>query len=325
METGQTKLSAIIFAVILTTVFVPIPVGAQTSPRAAARCIEGLPCADRQARVEFPKTVISLGQDTELEYESLTISDGTIIQTNGYSLSFSVEVLKIQGMLSIRAFDPDARESPPPPAPQGTAGMSQNPGPGTEGGCKTCSGAAGAPGEPGQNGANGRPGKDAGTIKINASRTAEGRLVIRNDGAPGGIGGRGGDGGPGGAGQQGGRARTGVFDCSSGPGSGGQGGSGGSGGSGGDGGRGGDGGIVVISVPKGTQMAIDAEAKGGIGGNGGDAARGGPGGPPGFGGRGDGLCQGKEADRMGPQGQFGANGKPGRPGEAGRKGAVVVN
>ena len=100
--------------------------------------------------------------------------------------------------------------------------------------------------------------------------------------------------------------------------------SGGSGGSGGDGGRGGDGGIVLLQLPQGTQMKVEATAAGGNGGDGGEPGQGGMVGDPGFGGRGDGLCQGKEADRRGPPGQRGASGQSGRKGEPGRAGLVVT-
>lgn len=296
---------------------------AQAASDSASNCLPGLPCSDRRARVAFPRTVISLGADTYLEYESLTISDGTVIQTNGFSLTIRSEVFRLEGTVYIRSFDPNF-VSPVPAAPaNGFAGASQNPGPDTEGPCQTCNGAAGLAGGAGANGVQGVSGRDAGKIQIGVTQKAEGKLVITNDGFAGGPGGPGGQGGRGGAGQQGGRARSGIIDCSSGPGVGGQGGSGGNGGSGGDGGRGGDGGVVVIQAPPGSNLEVKATVRGGVGGDGGVGGAGGLGGPPGFGGRGDRLCQGKEADRRGPPGEPGVAGTQGRKGEPGRSGVIV--
>ena len=318
-------LSRTILCILTLASLHPNHLRAQQPDSVVSSCIEGLPCADRRANVAFPKTVISLGADTKLEYESLTISDGTIFQTNGFALTIIAETLIVKGMLRIRAFDPEALITSPPAAPQGGAGIPYNPGPGTEGRCSGCGGLPGEKGQAGLGGGKGAPGRDAGQVRLTVTRMAEGGLVVQNNGSPGGRGGRGGDGGAGGTGEQGGRARTGIFDCSNGPGVGGQGGSGGSGGSGGDGGRGGDGGIVLLQLPQGTKLKVDATATGGLGGDGGDPGQGGLGGDPGYGGRGDGRCQGKEADRRGPPGQRGASGQSGRKGEPGRAGLAVTN
>lgn len=290
-------------------------------------CIPGLPCPDETGVAMFPTGLVTLDRATELTFRKLTLPDGAKVKTNGYDLILKIEDdLVIEGEALIYAFDARDHPSAPPKVSKARNGKSFNSGPNTEGpGCRgsDCVGAAGDDGEGGVTGAIGNDGFNAGTIVVEVDGTFSGGLTIRNDGGIGGPGGPGGEGGDGGTGQQGGRGDPGLIDCSSGPGWGGNGGSGGAGGNGGAGGRGGDGGIVILRGIEERGSGIQVTVSGGQGGAGGVSGDGGNGGKPGFGGRGAGLCQGRETERMGTAGTPGAPGGSGPQGDSGREGRVV--
>lgn len=262
----------------------------------------------------LPKGEFTLLEDTSLTYDKLTLSDGTIITTNGkdYDLLIRQELV-IQGNAIIRSFPPTRVPSAAPEAAMGGPGRSYDRGPNTEGAPVATKGNDGGQGLPGQTGMPGANGEDAGfiTLRFEPGAKGQGKLVIRNHGGVGGPGGKGGQGGPGGDGQQGGRGEDGVVDCASGPGNGGNGGNGGPGGLGGRGGDGGRGGTIVLQAASKTiedwiesaELFVD----GGTPGQPGPGGRGGNPGQPGYGGRGSHRCQGKEADRMGAPGQPGKN------------------
>lgn len=293
-------------------------------------CIPGLECSDRNAKLAIPNTTISLSRDTDLTFDTLSIAEGTIIQAGSFHFKLKVQVLNIEGQAIVRSFDPNLTLAPPPKAQTGDQGASFPPGPNTEGPCQACTGRSGGRGGDGKPGAPGIAGQNAGAVAIEISVRMSGNLLIDARGQPGGPGGDGGKGGDGGTGEQGGRARSGVVDCSSGPGFGGPGGPGGDGGVGGNGGSGGDGGVAVLRVPQSARPSISVMADEGRGGPEGSPGPGGIGGEGGYGGRGDRLCQGQEADRKGARG---ADGRPrndkerasfiGQRGKPGRAGTLV--
>jgi hypothetical protein len=261
---------------------------------------------------QLPKAEYLLQEDTKLVYDALTFAGGTVITTHGHDLDLHIrQSLAITGSLLIRAYGPADLPIEPEPVNKAEKGTSHDPGAGSEGAGPGNQGADGGTGASGHAGNPGLPGKDAGIITLNfdANAAASGSLVIENQGGRGGQGGNGGEGGDGGDGQQGGRGEDGPFDCASGPGQGGRGGDGGTGGPGGKGGTGGQGGIVILFTNSANVATwldrSNISAKGGDQGDAGQGGIGGQPGRPGFGGRGSHHCQGKEADRMGGQGQPG--------------------
>jgi hypothetical protein len=274
---------------------------------AASACIPGMFCSDMDGRFLVPKSTVALASDTKLDFDTLSMPMGTVIQTNGFKLEIHVRSLKIVDEARIRAFDPASTPDLPPKALNGPDGHSFDRGPNTEGRCGGCAGQSGEAGSSGTIGILGTSGRSAGIVVLEVSEGIEGKLNVEDRGERGGPGGEGGDGGDGGSGEQGGRAETGTFDCHSGPGDGGSGGAAGDGGTGGKGGEGGAGGVVVLKVPKELTAQFMISVEGGPGGEGGPPGKAGNGGDSGFGGRGDGLCQGKEGDRAG------VKGSPGHP------------
>lgn len=277
---------------------------AQPAP-CIAGITEGMFCQDRHAKVIAARIV--LPGPTSWDFESFSIPSGTIIETNGHELRLKTVDLRIQGQATIRAFDEKATPDPQPKESDGNDAPDFARGPNTGGRCQKCDARHGPKGGDGSGGKPGEPGSDASLMLVEVTRALEGQLRIKNRGGRGGRAGAGGDGAAGGDGEQGGRAKTGIVDCSSGPNYGGNGGPGGDGGRGGPGGSGGKGGTVLLRLPAASANAVEVHVEGGPGGDGGDPGKGGPGGLEGFGGRGDGLCQGKEGDR---KGNIGAPGQP---------------
>lgn len=293
----------------------------------AENCIPGVGCFPADAQVSIPKMTITFSKDADLTLDTLSIADGTIVELGSVHLKLKVRNLDIGGQAVIRTFDPHFVPKKTLPAVSGGPGESYNPGPGTEGQCSACVGRPGGRGVDGQPGSPGVSGQKGGFVAIQILSRMSGQLSVETRGQNGGPGGDGGAGGHGGTGEQGGRARSGLLDCSTGPGYGGRGGAGGDGGKGGSGGSGGDGGVVVLQVPPTVRPSISVAVEGGLGGDGGAPGQGGAGGDGGFGGRGDHLCQGGEIERRGERGVdgrpspssditswTGPNGSPGRPG-----------
>jgi hypothetical protein len=259
----------------------------------------------------LPRGEYILSEDTKLAYDALTISDGTTITTSGHDLDLHIrEKLTINGDAVIRSFSPSQIPLTPIQASKGDDGRSYDRGPNTEGADVATIGHKGEPGDRGKPGTTGETGYRAGiiTLALEPGVKVSGRLVIHNVGGTGGTGGEGGRGGTGGDGQQGGRGLSGL-GCDKGPGYGGRAGDGGPGGLGGRGGDGGPGGIIVLQAGSNEAWewfdTADLKVDGGQSGQPGKGGPGGEAGNPGFGGRGAGFCQGKEADRMGEPGDPG--------------------
>lgn len=183
-------------------------------------------------------------------------------------------------------------------------------------------GEAGARGSDGQSGSTGESGLATGAVTIQAV-AFEGRLRVSVSGGDGGNGGRGGNGGNGGNGARGEASRSGVFDCSSGPGRGGRGGDGGTAGKGGDGGPGGSAAVVSFRIRDFFSGSIEASAKGGIGGRGGLTGTPGQGGTGGAEGEARGLC--RPAGRNGANGTTGTTSSVGTQGRPGADGRILID
>jgi hypothetical protein len=305
-----------------------------SSPVVASTCLPGMVCPDSNGKLFIQKSVIVLSSDTELNFDTLEVADGTIIETAGHKFKLVVKSLQIQGAATVRAFGQNGVGLMAPDKPAlAKRGKSFDRGPSSEGrGDGNRDGHDGGTGETGAVGLEGQHGLAAETIVVEVNDFMAGHLLIQNTGSRGGPGGEGGDGGPGGDGEQGARGETGDFGigCKRGGAYGGRGGPGGDAGVGGRGGLGGAGGVVVLKLPSAGRDLVAVTVDGGQGGLGGPAGSGGPGGLGGYGGRGATGCQGEETNR---QGKDGAAGRPhddsekdimrGKPGKAGDPGQEV--
>ena len=237
------------------------------------------------------------------------------LMLNGRSLSIDVNSAEVNGDVVIWTFSNQGGQETQPKARAGPDGRS--------GGV----GQRGSPGQDGENGNAGVRGLSGSAITLRIGKlSGHGRLLIYDNGAPGGLGQQGGDGGKGGDGGVGdhrschGEIGAELYEWLS---QGGVGGDGGNGGSGGDGGRGGDGGNIsylkILTPEIGKHLIFVTE-----GGTGGHAAIGGLAGKAGAGGSyGVNNVLGCSDDR--PPGSLNARagilGKSGKKGDEGLNGA----
>ncbi|WDT85119.1 hypothetical protein [Alteromonas sp. 009811495] len=240
--------------------------------------------------------------------EVVTFS-GEII-TNGYPIKVIADRLEVDDA-RITSFQ---RISSDEEVTNGSNGR-----PGSNG---TARGENGRSGQNGADGSAGTQGQSAGQIEIEVNEFS-GNLEIFNVGTNGAHGGNGGNGGDGGDGARGTPSRSGLIDCSSGPGRGGTGGNGGNGGSGGPGGIGGNGGPISIKVDEKFNGLIEAQTIGGAAGAGGRPGAGGTGGAGGPEGETRGWC--KSAARYGGSGQNGESGSVPLPSSSGVPGEISFN
>jgi hypothetical protein len=273
---------------------------------------------------------IVLQKDTVWDENKLVLVNGTVIKTDGHSLTIIANQFAIDGTATIYSFDPGEIPSKIADAPPSAAGKSYDRGPTSGGAGDGINGSSGGAGDPGISGTAGTAGRNAGVIRLVLKGLAQGNLTITNDGSDGGPGGKGGDGGGGGNGQQGGRGIPKklfgvVIGAERGPAVGGKGGDGGRGGNGGKGGDGGNGGEVIVeSSQLNEALHINASAKAGKPGQGGLPGKGGAPGLNGYGGRGTVGVSGREFERAGKPGIAGADGSSGVPGLPGTPGNIKL-
>lgn len=242
-------------------------------------------------RVEQLSGLIELTSDRTIEADTVELSDGARIITNGHYLSITAVELRLTGNARVESFSTSPRPNRPP----------------------------------------GNDGRGGGTIIIQTERLTGARLVIDGRGENGTAGASGAKGGTGGPGRTGrGNAWYGIEGCR-GAVNGTAGEQGRPGGNGGNGGRGGDGASVTIRVGTGLLngavrridvVNLQGRTIPGEGGEAGPAGLGGDGGQGGAGGTGSGPCGGSDA---GPTGPVGIGGGPGQSGGQGTPGAIQIS
>ena len=238
------------------------------------------------------ETIIQLRAPCERTFDSvLALPKDSVIVTDGFNLSLKAKRgIRIDGVSTIRSFNSGPHQEQK--FPLTTAGAK---------------------------GFDGARGRDAGSVQIEISGEAKGRLRIFNFGEDGAPGGPGGPGLPGLNGARGQNGADGFLNCRSGGGNGSQGSAGRPGGAGGSGGPGGAGGNITITGSADVSaFALEYDMSAGQSGRGGAGGEGGAGGRGGEGGSGSAFCGGGRAGPPGPSGATGDSGSTPPPSAPGR-------